>query len=61
MDVNKLLFRPAEEVKNFLYENNIFFRVLQIDDIKFIMTTEYKSDRYNLFIKEGKVIKITNC
>lgn len=42
-----------------LIANNIEYRVVERNSIPYILTKDYQSNRYNLSIKDGMIIKVT--
>ncbi len=49
-----------EYAEDILEERNIIYRVVMIDNVPFMLTADYKPERLNLYIEDGKVVKITN-
>lgn len=56
--LNSVLGKTEEEARAFLSEKGFGVRTVEEDGKYFIITCDFRLDRCNLHLKEGKVIKI---
>ena len=56
--INSLLNRNADEVIEILKKENKSYRIVGIDDEMMLVTADYRTDRFNLTIRNNIVINI---
>lgn len=57
-DINNLIGKCIEEVRNELKDSDISFRIVRNDDKFYMITCDFRFDRINIEIDDNKITKV---